>query len=129
MVHIFFPKKNFILNVKKHISWLNVTEWASHFRAYDKDDQIKIFKHVIPKILEVEDYYGFINIIIIYSDYLFNIFNSCSFSNVTFFYNQNFNNLLNFSLIFLLAIFPIFIHEFTKGLKVAKAYFRFYQPY
>ena len=45
----FFPKKNFILNVKKHISWLNVTEWASHFRAYDKDDQIKIFKHVIPK--------------------------------------------------------------------------------
>ena len=40
-----------------------------------------------------------------------------------FFYNQNFNNLLNFSLIFLLAIFPIFIHEFTKGLKVAKAYF------
>jgi len=124
LVHIFFPKKNFILNLKKHISWLNVTEWASHFRAYDKDDQVKIFKHEIPKNFRGGGLLWIHKILLLYIPIIYLIFLILGVFLISlFFYNQNFNNLLGFSLIFLLAIFPIFIHEFTKGLKVAKAYF------
>lgn len=124
LVHIFFPKKNFILNLKKHVSWLNVTEWASHFRAYDEDDQIRIFNHVIPKNFRGGGLFWIHKILFLYIPIIYLMFLILTvFLIPFFFYNQNFNDLLNISLIFLLAIFPIFIHEFTKGLKVAKAYF------
>jgi len=124
MIHIFFPKKDFILNLKKHISWLNVTEWASHFRAYDKDDQMRIFKHIIPSNFRGGGLIWIHKILLLYIPiiYLIYIF-AIGFIICKLLINLDIDNLLSLILIFLLSIFPIFIHEFTKGLKVAKAYF------
>ena len=127
IIHIFFPKEKFFFNLKKHITWLFVTDWASHIRAYEKKDQKKIFKRVLK-----DNFRGgggiFWNhkifLLFIPFLYLLNLF-TFIFLVINYSLNNFDYGLFNLSLIFLVTILPVAIHEFTKGLKVAKAYFSF----
>jgi len=115
LISLYVLLPDFIKSLITYVSFLNLSNWGSHFLQYPKgffgpkeDHKIKNAGLVwLPKF--------FFRISpIIFVTFLFSVF--------YILFNIN-NNLLFYSFCLIFILFPIFVSEITSSLKVGKAYF------
>lgn len=124
-LHIFLPLGEFKNNIIRYFVWLNASSWTSHFSVYP--DPEKIFKTKIDKDFRGGGliWYHRLFFRMMPIAYLLYIFLNLLCLTLIFFYFQRFDflEIFNFFLIFLISITPLFIHEYTKGMKVGRTLF------
>ena len=126
-LHVTLPAKDFFDNVKRIVVWRSSLQ-VSHFLPYPKEAQIKLFKRVLPKNFRGGDMrwnFKVYNIFmpLLFPIYLLSVVGFLFISLYEFIYLKNIYLFKNFIFFFFLSCLPTLIHEFTKGLKVAKAYY------
>ncbi len=128
--HITLPLKSFARNVKRLIVWRN-SSFVNHFIPFSKlsiEDQKKIFGKTLPSSFvggdlfwNLKAYYIFMPFI--FPAYLISVVLFIFISVYDFVVLDSFELFKNFLFLFFISIVPTLVHELTKGLKVAKAYY------
>ena len=124
-MHVFLPISTLSQNINRYVYWMDNSSWASHFKAYP--DPKKTFGREIP-----EDFRGggfawflkifmimmpFICVLYIVSLFLMGFSLSSSYTEI-----GDLDYLFAGIFILFVSLVPIIVHEYTKGLRVIKAY-------
>ena len=121
LIHILLPLKTLPENITRYYVWLNVSSWASHFNSYP--DKMKTFGFDMPNDFKGAGiewvHYLFLRFMpVVYPLYIASVI-VLLFIIIIAGYNISLNY---FIVTVVVSMLPIFIHEFTGGLKVGKAY-------
>lgn len=132
-LHLTMPLKDLFKNIKRIVVWRSSLQ-VSHFLAYPKFIQDKIFNSILDKNFRGGGVYWNFKVFFTFMPFIFPIY---LLSVIIYFfialnelfYNGNTKFILYFLAFFFLSSLPTIIHETTKGLKVAKAYFATFLTY
>ncbi len=126
-LHLTLPIKDFANNLKRYLIWRASIQF-SHFLSYPDKFQLELFKKKLPTDFRGGGIYWNFKVFNVFMPFLFPIYliSVLSFCFISIFDLFNFKNYVlftNFIIFLIISLVPILIHDFTKGIKVGKAYF------
>jgi hypothetical protein len=129
--HITLPLKSFARNVNRLIVWRSNNVFVNHYIPFSKlpiEDQKKLFGKTLPSFFvggdlfwNLKAYYIFMPFI--FPVYIISVILFLFISVYDFVFLDSFELFINFLFLFFISILPTLVHELTRGLKVAKAYY------
>ena len=124
-LHIFLPLSTLSENINRYVYWMDNSSWASHFKAYPEPK--RTFGREIPEDFRGGGFAWFLKIFLIMMPFICICYLSSlllmgfvigdSYSEI-----GNLDYLLLTIFLFFVSLVPILVHEYTKGLRVIKAY-------